>query len=230
MKILGVDSSTNVASAAVLDGDKLLCETVLNDKLTHSTKLLPLIQQLLDMAGLSVSDIDRFACVTGPGSFTGLRIGVAAVKGLAAVNNAQTVSVNALEALAMNLPYCRMLICPMIDARNKQAFTALYDTESGYPETKINTQAILVEDMLKTLKRLGKPVVFLGDGAAVNRDMICEYMGQNACFAPSHLFYNRASSVCMFAGEGAKITSYQELLPNYYRKSQAEQERLKKSQ
>ncbi|MBR4173657.1 MAG: tRNA (adenosine(37)-N6)-threonylcarbamoyltransferase complex dimerization subunit type 1 TsaB, partial [Clostridia bacterium] len=131
MKIFAVDTSSSVASAAICDGDKLVCETVLNNKLTHSQTLMPMIEEVFKRSGLAPSEIDIFAVADGPGSFTGLRIGVTTVKALAHAVNKDVVGVNTLEAMCYNIPFCQNLISPIMDARRGEVYNAFYRFENG---------------------------------------------------------------------------------------------------
>jgi len=132
MKILAVDTSATVASVAITDGERLAAEMILNHKKTHSETLMPMIDTLFQSSEMKISDIDLFAVSNGPGSFTGLRIGVAAVKALAHACNKPVVGVSTLEAMAYNLPYADGLIAPIMDARRNQVYTALYKYENSH--------------------------------------------------------------------------------------------------
>ncbi len=226
MKILAVETSASVASAAICEEDKLICEMVLNHKKTHSETLMPMIDGLFKSCELSVSDIDVFAAASGPGSFTGLRIGVCAVKGLAHGVNKPVVGVNTLEALSYNLPYADGLICPIMDARRSQVYNGIYRFQKGFPETITAPRAIALSDCMDELKGESR-VYFVGDGVPVYREEIKRVMGERAVFAPLSCNAQRASCVAAaamrYAKEG-KIMHYSELLPVYLRKPQAERE------
>ncbi|MBR5808992.1 MAG: tRNA (adenosine(37)-N6)-threonylcarbamoyltransferase complex dimerization subunit type 1 TsaB [Clostridia bacterium] len=223
MRILAVDTSSNVASAAIVDDEKLVCECVLNNKLTHSQTLLPMIDEVLKKSELSPSDIDVFAVSNGPGSFTGLRIGVTTVKGLAHAVDKPVCGVNTLEALAYNLPFCPYIISPIMDARREQVYNAFYKWEDGVLKEIKEPRAISLEDCMKELLELGEKVVFLGDGVAVFREKIKDTLKEQALFAPQLACTGRAACVAE-AAKNNKTLNYGELAPQYLRKSQAERE------
>lgn len=232
MKILAIDTSTDVASAAVTDGQKLLGEyTINNKKKTHSQKIMLMIDAVLNDAGLDVNDIDLFAAVNGPGSFTGLRIGVATIKALAHACNKPAVGVSSLESLAYNLPFCESIIVPVIDAGKNRVYAAsyIYDgkiKELGEPE------AMTIEECVESCGELLE-TVFVGDGAAAHMDYIKERLGEKALFAPANANCQRAAAAacCAFSKfiNGAS-GDYRELNPIYLKKSQAEQELDKKQE
>ena len=223
MRILAVDTSSNVASAAIVDGNKLVCESILNNKLTHSQTLMPIIDEVFKKSEFKPNDIDVFAVADGPGSFTGLRIGVTTVKGLAHATNKPICGVNTLEALAYNLPFCPYIISPIMDARREQVYNAFYKWENTTLKELISPRAISLEECLIELKEIGERVVFLGDGVPVFRDRISNVLAEQALFAPQHACAPRASCVAECA-KNKKTMNYYELAPVYLRKSQAERE------
>lgn len=223
MKILAVDTSSLVATAAICEDDKLICEIVLNNKLTHSQTLLPIIDSCFKKSELSPEEIDIYAVSEGPGSFTGLRIGVTTIKGLAHAGNKPVVGVNTLEALAYNLPYCPYIIAPIMDARREQVYNALYKFEEGILKEIAAPRAISLDDCIDELEEIGEKVVFLGDGVPVFKDKISDRLGILASFAPQNCNMQRASCVCQVAKTKETI-HYSKLAPVYLRKSQAERE------
>jgi len=223
MRILAVDTSSNVASAAIVADDKLVCECVLNNKLTHSQTILPMIDEVLKKSELAPQDIDVYAVSNGPGSFTGLRIGVTTIKGLAHATNKPVCGVNTLEALAYNLPFCPYIIAPIMDARREQVYNAFYKWENGVLKTISEPRAISLDDCMKELETIGEKVVFLGDGVAVFRDKIKDTLKEQALFAPQLACTGRAACVAEAAKNNETI-NYGELAPMYLRKSQAERE------
>ena len=227
MKILSIDTSSGVASAAVTEDEKLICEFILNNKLTHSQTLMPIIDRVLKESDTDLSQMDFIAVTNGPGSFTGLRIGVSTAKGLADALKKPVVGVSTLEAMAYNLPYCGFLIVPIMDARRSQVYNAVYRWNKNELEQISSPRAISVEDLLKELKELNEKAVFLGDGVPVYKDIIKQEMGENVMFAPSCANAQRASSVAVAAKklyENGKATDGLGLVPVYLRKSQAERE------
>lgn len=223
MKILAVDTSSAVASAALVEDDKLICECVLNNKLTHSQTIMPIIDDVFKKSELKPSDIDVFAVANGPGSFTGLRIGVTTVKGLAHAAGKEVVGVNTLEALTYNLPFCPHIIAPIMDARREQVYNAFYKWENGELNELAAPRAITLSDCLEEVKQYNEKVVFLGDGVPVFKEKIKEMLGSSALFAPQTANAQRASAVAE-AAKGKEAVHYSELVPVYLRKSQAERE------
>lgn len=223
MKILAVDTSSTVASAAIVDGEKLVCECVLNNKLTHSQTLMPMIDEVFKKSELTPLDIDVFAVSNGPGSFTGLRIGVTTIKGLAHAAKKPVCGVNTLEALAYNLPFCPYIIAPIMDARREQVYNAFYKWENGTLKEVASPRAISLEDCMNELLKLGEKVVFLGDGVAVFREKIKDTLKEQALFTPQLACTGRAACVAE-AAKNKETISYGELAPVYLRKSQAERE------
>ncbi len=224
MKILAIDSCTNVATAAILDDGLLAAEFVINNKTTHSTKLLPQIENLMNNAQLEFGDIDLFAVTTGPGSFTGERIGVATAKALAHATQKPMVGVSALMAMAYNVKYTDFLICPIMDARRGQVYTATYRWEGEKLITLKEDRAMALEELLA---EIDENVIFLGDGVAPFREEITKKLGFYAHFAPEHLLHIRGGSVASCALEEYKkgnVCDYKNLVPKYLRLSQAERE------
>lgn len=226
MKVLAIDTTSNVATAAVAEDGILLGERVLNYKRTHSQKIMPMISELLDELELTAADIDVFAAANGPGSFTGLRIGVATIKALAHAVNKPVVGVSTLAGLAYNLPYCEHIIVPIMDARRNRVYTASYIwDEDGFKELSQDE----VIDIAECADSCGNllDTVFVGDGVRVHKDFLIEQLGDSAHFAPASAMLQRASSIAMIAMEKAKkgeTMHYTELVPFYLNKSQAERE------
>jgi tRNA threonylcarbamoyladenosine biosynthesis protein TsaB len=231
MKILAVDTSANVATAAVTDCGRLICESILNHKKTHSEKIMPMIDELLRDSEINIKDIDLFAVANGPGSFTGLRIGVSTVKALAHAVNRPIIGISTLEGLAYNLFAADGLISPIMDARRSQVYNAVYRWESGKLTEVIKPRALALQDCINDFKD-EKRVYFLGDGVPVYRDKIAETMGERAVFAPMTCLLQRASSLAALAeikAENGVFDTYQTLMPFYLRKPQAEREYEEKS-
>lgn len=226
MKILAIDSSGAVASAAVLENSIVLGEYSINNKLTHSQKLMPMIDQLLKSLDLKPVDIDIYSCAIGPGSFTGLRIGISIVKGMAQALNKPVVGIPTLDGLSWNLSGFSGYICPIIDARNDNVYTAVYS--SGLSDTGISLEseykAIHIDELVEILSK-DKPVAFLGDGVFKFQELLKKNLGNN-CFIPSpHLLLQKSSSVGYAAYRMAlsgKLDSAYSLTPLYIRSSQAE--------
>jgi tRNA threonylcarbamoyladenosine biosynthesis protein TsaB len=223
MKILSVDTSSNVASVAITDDEKLICEITVNTKKTHSQTIMPMIDSALKQSELEISDIDLIASANGPGSFTGLRIGVSAVKGLAHAAKIPVVGVSILEAMAYNLPFCEYVISPMMDARRQQVYNAVYEWKNEELSEIKAPRALSVDELIEELLTSDKRVVFLGDGVDVHKAYIQEKMGDKAVFAPVSAKEQRASGLAVAAKKKKAVSCY-ELAPIYLRKPQAERE------
>ena len=223
MRILAIDTSSNVAAAAVTEDGRLKGEYILNHKKTHSQKIMPMLDELMRSLEIEPADIDLFAAVCGPGSFTGIRIGAAAVKTLAQVTKKPVVAVNTLEGLMYNLPFCGDIVVPMIDARRSDVYFAAYKNGK-------EIKAPCAEDIKQCVSyvdELGENTVFLGDGAFFHEEYLRDALGSRALFAPINLNEQRASSVAACAMDKYKkgdVIDYGQLEPLYIRKSQAERE------
>lgn len=231
MKILAVDSSGLVASVAVVMDDNLLGEFTMNYKKTHSQTLLPILDELADMIELDLNTLDAIAVAGGPGSFTGLRIGSATVKGLALALDKPVIQIPTVDALAYNLCGHRDLVCPLMDARRNQTYTGLYQFDGNQMQVIKEQCAVEISAIVAEINNIGKPVVFLGDGVAVFRDYIAEHCKIGYTFAPAHLNKQRAGAVAALAEEyykQGKIMDAAEHKPEYLRLSQAERERMEK--
>lgn len=231
MKILAVDSSGLVASVAVVMDDNLLGEFTMNYKKTHSQTLLPMLDELADMIELDLNTLDAIAVAGGPGSFTGLRIGSATVKGLALALDKPVIQIPTVDALAYNLCGHRDLVCPLMDARRNQTYTGLYQFDGNQMQVIKEQCAVEIAAIVAEINNIGKPVVFLGDGVAVFRDYIAEHCKTGYTFAPAHLNKQRAGAVAALAEEyykQGKIMDAAEHKPEYLRLSQAERERMEK--
>lgn len=231
MKILAVDSSGLVASVAVVMDDVLLGEYTINYKKTHSQTLLPMLRDLTEMIELDLATVDAIAVAGGPGSFTGLRIGSATVKGLALALDLPVVSVPTVDALAFNLWGHQDVVCPLMDARRNQTYTGLYRFSEGKMSTIKQQCAVDIGTILSEINGMDEAVVFLGDGVPVFRDAIAEHCRVPYSFAPAHANKQRAGAVAALASlyyrEG-KIQRAQDHKPEYLRLSQAERERMEK--
>lgn len=226
MKILALDTSTNVATCAILEDDTIIGEYSCNKGKTHSQSLMPMIDTLLKRVGFKASDMDAFAASVGPGSFTGLRIGVTTAKAMAFAAEKPVMSVYTLDALAWNLPLSKAILCPVIDARNNQVFTALYKFVNGKLDRLTDYLGIHINELADIIGPMDGEVVFLGDACRLHKDFFIEKLGERAAIAPPNAVSARAASVAVLAGkmflEGKSGSSY-EMVPFYLRKSQAEQ-------
>ncbi|MBW7956637.1 MAG: tRNA (adenosine(37)-N6)-threonylcarbamoyltransferase complex dimerization subunit type 1 TsaB [Deltaproteobacteria bacterium] len=224
MKILAIDTSSQSGSIALLEDRRLISEWTVGDAGTHSNWLLKSLEAHLKNAGQKLDEIDLFAIDVGPGSFTGLRIGISALKGLAWPLGKDIAGVSTLASLAMNLPYSARVVCPVLDARKGEVYTALYETMSGLPKAVMPDSAMRPEALLKEIEGRGLEgeIVFLGSGLSVYMELLVETL-RDAYAAPPHLWHIRASNVGLLAFEHAgEAVSPAELVPVYLRKSEAE--------
>ncbi|MGN8773210.1 tRNA (adenosine(37)-N6)-threonylcarbamoyltransferase complex dimerization subunit type 1 TsaB [Candidatus Weimeria sp. HCP3S3_B5] len=228
MRILGIDSSGLVASVAVIDDDVLLGEFTTDYKKTHSTTLMPMLDQLIQMLGIPLSSIDAIAVAAGPGSFTGLRIGAATVKGLAYALSIPVIAVPTVDAIAYNLYGSRRLICPLMDARRQQAYSGLYRfSETNKFIVRKEQAPESIADIIERINIEDLPVTFLGDGVPVFKDFIEKNTTVDYDFAPAFCNRQRAGAVASLGRlyfDKEFYTSAEEFRPVYLRKSQAERE------
>lgn len=224
MRILAIDTSSQVASTAVLENDNLLGEMTINHPRTHSQKLMPIIQSLCASLDLSIKDMDMIAVAGGPGSFTGVRIGLSAAKALAHPYNIPVVMVSTLKGLAYNLPGYEGVVCPILDARRGEVYTAAYRWQADTLITMIEDQPLPLETLLDKFKAgHAQRIVFLGDAADKFKEKIQEVLGARAIIAPPSHSLQRASSIAMAALINKdSAVNYDEVKANYLRRSEAE--------
>ena len=231
MNILALDTSGPVCGVAIACGETVRCEAAAVNRFTHSVSLMQMVDEAFEHTGLTVRDIDLFAAVVGPGSFTGVRIGVSTVKGLAHGAGKPCVGVDALEALAAGIMGGDALLCPIQDARAGQVYGAVFT--AGLPPVRLmpDTAAKLDEYLDAALNTAGehRPLLVLGDGVSPYRAQIEGRLGSRAVFAPPHLSALRPASVCMVAlARQAEQVDYLTLMPRYLRAPQAERARAEK--
>ncbi len=228
MKILALDTSGQTASAAILEDDIIKAEFSLHHKLTHSQTIMPMIDEICRRAEISPKELDYIACAAGPGSFTGLRIGAATAKGLAHGLGITVLPVPTLDALAYNICETDDVICPIMDARRQQVYTAFYLWENGFLVRLTEHAAMSIQDVALQAKSFEKRVMFLGDGVPVYRQYLEEVSQGRFRFCPPHCNLQRASSVAVVAKRMAaekKAIPPHAFVPDYLRKPQAERER-----
>ena len=231
MLILAIESSASPASVAVLEEDKLLGEFFLNTKQTHSQTLLPMVRNLLDSLGKTCADVDVMAVTNGPGSFTGVRIGVSCVKGLAMPNDTPCCGVSTLEAIAMPGRYYEgCVICAVMDARCGQVYNALFQVKNGTLQRLTTDRALSIAELSQECEAYGGKLILFGDGAALCYE---SFQTWGARISPPELRFQRASSVALLALESAKTektVTPQALAPSYLRLPQAERELRKRQE
>ena len=225
MKVLSIDSSSKVATVALLNDDTLLGEYVINDKREHSILLMPMIENLLKDCELTINDIDGFVVSKGPGSFTGLRIGMATIKGLSFGANKPYISLSSLDGLAYSLSYFNGIICPIMDALRENVYTALYKNEDGEFKNIMEPTPMELPDLLEMLKEKNEEVIFTGDGLLKHKEYI-KVNFPNAKFASNHVSLTRASSIGELGLNLLKqgIKDDPNSAPVYLKKPQAERE------
>lgn len=230
MKILAVDTSATAASVAVAEENKLIGEFSINTALTHSQTLMPMVDELLKNTGLSVNDIDAAAVNAGPGSFTGVRIGVAAVKGIAFPKNLPCVSVSTLESMAYNMLGNDCIVCSVMDARCSQVYNALFRVKGCTVTRMTDDRALSLTDLKNELQNINEKVVLVGDGAVLCSKFLGEEL-ENIMLAPFNNRIQTASSVAYAAFEkinNGETVKTDELMPVYLRLPQAQRELNKK--
>ncbi|MCI6496547.1 MAG: tRNA (adenosine(37)-N6)-threonylcarbamoyltransferase complex dimerization subunit type 1 TsaB [Anaeromassilibacillus sp.] len=231
MKVLAIDTSASPASAALVENQKIIGEFFINTKLTHSQTIMPMVESLLNCCETKLEDVDVLAVSAGPGSFTGIRIGIAAIKGMAYGAEKKCVPVSTLEAMAYCHLYHNGIVCSVMDARCNQVYNGLFRVENGKVIRLCPDRAISIDDLIKELENVHENIILVGDGAelcnkAMAQTSVC------AQLAPFNVRFQNASAVAFAAEiqalEGKTISS-KELMPVYLRLPQAERE-LKKKQ
>ncbi|HAY40464.1 MAG TPA: tRNA (adenosine(37)-N6)-threonylcarbamoyltransferase complex dimerization subunit type 1 TsaB [Desulfobacteraceae bacterium] len=222
MRILAVDTATTSCSVAIVDQTSLLSEFTIDREETHSKHLMDMIKTVLRMSGLNFSDMDGFAITRGPGSFTGLRIGISTIKGLVVASEKPVVGVSSLKTLASQVSYSRYLICPILDARKGEVYFSRYRCLNGLL-IKQTKESVAPPD--KAVDDLNESCLFVGNGALLYKEMILEKMGEFAFFAPIIQNTIRASTIAylsMAKFEKKDTDDIEKILPYYIRKSDAE--------
>ena len=221
MILLLLDTSGPVAGAALVENGVVRYEAMAVNAFTHSQSILPMAEEAYLRTGLSLENTDYFAVTVGPGSFTGVRIGVTTVKGLAHAMNKPCVGVDALESIAYGVQPFSGILCPIQDARAGQVYGALF--QGGAMERLMEDTPIALEDYAKKAAAYGQPLLFLGDGMPVHRERIWEMLGDQAHFAPAHTAYLRPAAAAMLAWERRDTAvDYLTLQPLYLRAPSAE--------
>ena len=224
MKLLAVDSSAKTASVAIVDGSSLLSECFVNAGLTHSRTLMPMVDNALTQADLRINDIDAFCVNAGPGSFTGIRIGVAAVKGLALSSDKPCAGISTLEAAAYNFVDENCVVCVSMDARCNQVYTALFRCENGAVERLCDDKAVSIDDLRSELSDYEEKIILAGDGAEICFNSFRDTL-PNVSLAAENRRYQRAYGAALAAVNNKELLRPSaELAPVYLRLPQAERE------
>lgn len=231
LKILAIESSSLVCSTALLKDDIIIAEYTINNKITHSQTLLPMISAILEISGMDAQELDAVAVSGGPGSFTGLRIGSATAKGLTLALDIPVIHVPTLDAMAYNFYGNSSIICPIMDARRGQTYTGIYTFEKEELRILAEGQALSIEELIEMLNKYDREIIFTGDGIPVFRDIIDEKLKTPHIYSAPGLNRQLAASVAALGAvyyKQGKIVSSDEHLPEYLRVSQAERERAEK--
>lgn len=226
MLIMAFESSAKAASVALVRDGRLISQYSQCSGLTHSRTLLPMAEDMLKNSEIKLSDVDCFAVAQGPGSFTGIRIGVSTVKGLAWAADKPCIGVSTLEAMAWHGVSAGGYVCPVMDARRNQVYNALFKIEEGRPVRLSPDRPIALSELSEEVKKLEAPVLLIGDGAEISRAWF-EKEGIACTVAPENLLWQSAWGVAM-AAQDKEPVSCDELLPVYLRLSQAERERMER--
>jgi len=227
LKLLTIDTSTSTCSVSLTFGERLVSEFLLNLEKNPTSRLIRLVDAALGEAGISVADLDGIGVALGPGSFTGLRVGVATVKGLALAAGKPVTGFSSLAMLAMNFPWAAYPVCPMFDAKKKEIYTAVYACRE-FPVPVISDCTVSPEDFLE---HIDTTTIFVGEGALAYRELIVSSLGEKALFAPSSAQQPRASQGAVLARRAfarGEIIPLAALVPSYIRASEAELAKMKR--
>lgn len=227
--MLSVDSSAAPASVCLAEDGKLIAEYYLNTGFTHSQTLMAMTESVLNISGKTAGDIDVYAVNSGPGSFTGVRIGVSAVKGMAYAADKPCIEVSTLESMAYNYIGSHTVVCACMDARRNQVYNAVFSVDGDEIRVISEDRAISVDELLSELESISGEIILVGDGAELVKSKSDD---ERLILAPAHLRYQRASGTSAAALEKYKrgeVVSPAALMPHYLRLSQAERERNAKS-
>ena len=231
MRILALDSSGLVASVAIASEEALLAEYTINYKRTHSQTLLPMLDEIIRMADLDISDIDAIAVSAGPGSFTGLRIGSATAKGPGLALDKPIIPIPTVDGLAYNLYGTDKMVCPIMDARRDQVYTGLYEFIDDRLNVISPQKALSIDELVEEINQIGRETIFLGDGVPIHRERIENKMKNDYEFAPIHMNRQRAGAIAALGLQYyrlGQVESADQHQPVYLRMSQAERERAEK--
>ena len=221
MKVLAIETSTMLGGVAIADEKGLIAETRLNVKSTHSERLMATIDEQLRQSGMALGDIDVFAVASGPGSFTGLRIGLSTAKGLCYATDKPLVMVPTLDAFARNFPFSKHPVCVMLDARRGEVYAAVFRWDRGFIKL-LDEVSVAPEDLFRDVD---SPVVLAGEGALVYRERLLGMLGERAMFAPLEMMVPSPAHVAALGLEKALRSEFTEVSaaePFYIRKSEAE--------
>lgn len=219
MRILALECSAGPASSAIMENGVIVASDFTNVKMTHSQTLLPMVKAMLDNAGFSMKDIDALAISNGPGSFTGIRIGISAVKGLAAPRKLPCYAVSTLRAIAENYKNFEGIVCAVMDARCNQVYNALFKAKNGKLTRLSEDRALMIEELMHELSEKCENIIIVGDGAALFE----QFANEKIAVAEEENRYQTAVGVALASKEYEPLSS-DKLMPFYLRLPQAERE------
>lgn len=222
MKLLAVETATMLGGIAIMDDDKLVAESRLNVRVTHSERIMKEIDRVLRSAAMDISEIDVFGISIGPGSFTGLRVGLSTVKGLVYATGKKLVTVPTLEGMAWNLPFSAYQVCPMLDARRKEIYAAIFRWSDAGFERVMDERTLSIDSLLAMIDT---KTIFLGECALLYKDVIMRALNDRALFgAPQHMVPSPANTalLCMKKAVKGEYTDALKAVPAYHRRSEAE--------
>jgi tRNA threonylcarbamoyladenosine biosynthesis protein TsaB len=222
MRVLGIDTSTMTAAVGMVEDNQVLVDLKFDVKVTYSEVLMPTIETALKMVGFNLGDLDGLAISIGPGSFTGLRIGLSTVKGLCLATGKPLAAVPSLDALASQSLFCRYQVVPLLDAKKNEVYAAIYNTGEGEVQRESDFWAIDVSDLAK---KISSKTLFVGPGAKLYRKELIDLLGKKAYFAMGEQSTPSGASVARIGARklaGGKAEKISELEPFYIRKSEAE--------
>ncbi|MGI6485535.1 MAG: tRNA (adenosine(37)-N6)-threonylcarbamoyltransferase complex dimerization subunit type 1 TsaB [Tepidanaerobacteraceae bacterium] len=226
MYILGIDTSSIVATTALITEEKLLCEYIVNNEKNHSEKLMGVIDQVVVDSGIDINMVDAIAVAKGPGSFTGIRIGMACAQGIAHALKKPVIGVNTLDGLANNLMYSTSLLCPVVDAQRGDVYSSLFKWENGIMVRLWDYKMIRAEELVNTLLGLDEQIIIMGDGSYLIKEHIRNSAKSNITISHSAFLMPRASSIAevgLREFQTGRFDSCFSIKPFYIRKSNAEE-------
>lgn len=222
MKLLAIETSTMVGGVAIMEDDTLIAESRINVKVMHSERIMGAIDHILIQSGMKIDDIDVFAIAIGPGSFTGLRVGLSTVKGLVYATGKMLVSVATLESFAWNMPFSKYQVCPLLDARKKEVYAGIFRWNVNGFVKVMNEQTIKIDVLLSGIN---EPTIFLGEGSIIYKDSIKAWLNDSAIFGNPQDMVPSPANVAYIGMIKAKKGDFEDpikLVPLYIRKSEAE--------
>ncbi|WP_209125101.1 tRNA (adenosine(37)-N6)-threonylcarbamoyltransferase complex dimerization subunit type 1 TsaB [Alkalihalobacillus sp. BA299] len=222
MKAIAIDTTNLVMGIAIIDGEKVVGEMITNLKKNHSVRLMPAISELMKEVGFKPSDLERVIVAYGPGSYTGVRIGVTTAKTLAWTLNIPIVGVSSLEVLAQNGRFFNGYICPFFDARRGQVYTGLYQSDEQDVLLKEKDQLALLNDWLEPLKEIEKSVLFLSNDLALHKENIRSVLGDRAIFPYVSMQNPRPSELALLGLQKEPVSNTHEMVPRYLQLAEAE--------